>query len=527
MSDLTQTCRITGVPFEIPLAEQDILERLGTLYPAVGEALPLPTVHPLEHLRQNFAWGNIQNLYRGESVLSKKPVLTRYNPRLGYKVVSLEEFWSEDVDNCESGRAYDFSRPFFEQFDELLHEIKNLPLNMSNCEGSEYVNGADRARNCYLCFSVVESEDCMYCCSQHHGTDNVYCVGSNRNQYCYACVDTDSCYGCQNCQDCVNCNESIGCVDCIGCQNCFGCVGLRNAKYHIFNRPYSKEEYKARIEEFSLNSRQARKAALEKCTTFIQSQNHQINRIIGCENCTGTYLRNSKNLHQCTHAADSEDCGYLAISLAGKDCWRGISFRSELMYQSVPVSSYHVINSYAIFDSESILNSHMLYNHCAHCFGCTSLKNKSYCILNKQYTKNEYFDLLPRIILHMKKTGEWGEFFPPSISPHTYAEAWHAGYIADISEDEQRKRGYRMDPLHEEKPATGSIPSSKLPDDINTVDIDTTLEWTVACETSGKPFRFQRKELQFYKRHNIPLPDQHWRHQLNHLLRTREEIPAV
>jgi len=30
-----------------------------------------------------------------------------------------------------------------------------------------------------------------------------------------------------------------------------------------------------------------------------------------------------------------------------------------------------------------------------------------YCILNKQYSKEEYEELVPKIIEHMQKTGEW------------------------------------------------------------------------------------------------------------------------
>ena len=57
-----------------------------------------------------------------------------------------------------------------------------------------------------------------------------------------------------------------------------------------------------------------------------------------------------------------------------------------------------------------------------HLFGCIGLRNKSYCILNKQYTKEEYEVLVPRIIEHMMKTGEWGEFFPATLSPFGYNE---------------------------------------------------------------------------------------------------------
>jgi len=31
--------------------------------------------------------------------------------------------------------------------------------------------------------------------------------------------------------------------ECQNCQNCFACVGLRNKKFHIFNKPYSEDDY--------------------------------------------------------------------------------------------------------------------------------------------------------------------------------------------------------------------------------------------------------------------------------------------
>ncbi len=40
------------------------------------------------------------------------------------------------------------------------------------------------------------------------------------------------------------------------------------------------------------------------------------------------------------------------------------------------------------------------------CFGCVSAKQNEYCILNKQYTKEQYEELVPKIIEHMIKNGE-------------------------------------------------------------------------------------------------------------------------
>ncbi|HRI36281.1 MAG TPA: hypothetical protein PK765_04380 [bacterium] len=50
------------------------------------------------------------------------------------------------------------------------------------------------------------------------------------------------------------------------------------------------------------------------------------------------------------------------------------------------------------------------------------MNDKSYCILNKQYTEEEYNTLVPKIIAHMRETGEWGEFFSPNLSPFGYNE---------------------------------------------------------------------------------------------------------
>jgi len=60
------------------------------------------------------------------------------------------------------------------------------------------------------------------------------------------------------------------------------------------------------------------------------------------------------------------------------------------------------------------------FNVCEHLFGCTGLKKKKYCILNKQYSEEEYYLMVDKIIAHMKVTGEWGQFFPIKMSSVAY-----------------------------------------------------------------------------------------------------------
>jgi hypothetical protein len=40
------------------------------------------------------------------------------------------------------------------------------------------------------------------------------------------------------------------------------------------------------------------------------------------------------------------------------------------------------------------------------------LKNKSFCILNKQYSKEEWYELADKIFAFMEKDGILGGFFP-------------------------------------------------------------------------------------------------------------------
>lgn len=43
-------------------------------------------------------------------------------------------------------------------------------------------------------------------------------------------------------------------------------------------------------------------------------------------------------------------------------------------------------------------------------------------VFNILYSQQEYDALVPKIIDHMKSTGEWGEFFPHQLSPYAYNE---------------------------------------------------------------------------------------------------------
>jgi hypothetical protein len=521
------TCEVTGVSFPLPPEEQIHLERMGDLGGLLPGRLPYPRVHPYEAWRQVFSYAHLMYLYRLPSAHSGKIQLTRYNPALGYKICTLDEFNTQEIDNTDVGRPYDFSKPFFVQFDELMHAALHPPLNSTNVEQSDFINGGMNVKNSYLSFNIVDSQDCLYCISQYNGNDNLYCIQTNHCQFCYRCVNTDHCYECQHCLVSNNCSQCFACYDCIGCSQCVGCCGLRNVRYAIFNEPGTRESYDEFIQKTNLGNYNKHEELLTRCRKFIASQNPRTEFLINTENCSGNYLRSSKNLVQCYFAGSSEDCGYLGPANNAKDCWRGWGMNTELAYFSGSMRSRWVAYSYSLLECESCIYCYHCYNRCAYCFGCVGLRHKSYCILNRQYSRREFAELVPRIVKHMQETGQWGQFFPPRISPYDYRESGAPDMIDPLPDAELRRRGYRFENLPRVSPAVDALDAKLLPDDIREVAADDLTGRPVRCESSGLAFNYQHQELKFYKRLGIPLPRKHWRVALSELLNERTKIPAL
>lgn len=53
-----------------------------------------------------------------------------------------------------------------------------------------------------------------------------------------------------------------------------------------------------------------------------------------------------------------------------------------------------------------------------------------------------------------------------------------------------------------------TISADRLPDSIKDIP-DDILNWAIVCEASGKPFRIIPQELEFYRKHNLPVPRRH------------------
>ncbi|MDA1209081.1 MAG: hypothetical protein O2904_03570, partial [bacterium] len=143
-----------------------------------------------------------------------------------------------------------------------------------------------------------------------------------------------------------------------------------------------------------------------------------------------------------------------------------------------------------------------------HCFGCIGLKQKSYCIFNKQYTKEEYEKLVPKIITQMMERKEWGEFFPVKTSVFGYNETPAQRHQPLTKEEVLAKSWSWKDEEDQTLDVKKVIDAKQLPDS-STDTPDDILHWAIRCTETDRPFRITKQELGFYREMHLPIPRLH------------------
>jgi len=461
---------------------------------------------------RRLSFRNELNLYKRKCDLSGEEMISMYSPDKPYKIYSNNNWWSDKWDPLKYGRDFDFNRPFFEQFAELQRDVPRMALNAINNENSDYTNYSLGNKNSYLLFTADYNEDCMY---GRFSVKNFHCVDfdmTENSTECYQTLDAKKCTKCFFSQKCANSSELYFCYDMRNCHNCIGCANLRNKEYYIFNKKTSKEEFEKAKHDLNMGSFTGLIAAMEKCKNETLKMPRKLLENIKCENCIGDYLQNSKNAKYCFDSHDLQDVKFATQVLEVTDSydWDFVGAKSELCYEMVS-------SAYKIQSCKFTMNSwEGCYNlqYCDLClnskdlFGCIGMRGKQNCILNKQYTKEEFDTLVPRIIEHMKATGEYGQFFPIKLSPFGYNESVAEEYV-NLSKEEALSGGFKW---HDEddKTAKSGLTIDKLPDNIKDVKEDI-LKETIICPTCGKNHKLISQELKFYKQMEIALPRECWK----------------
>ena len=314
---------------------------------------------------------------------------------------------------------------------------------------SEYVNTCSYVKNCYLCFNSDFDEDCAY---SDYLEKSRRCFDLDYGLQNELCYDSTNLFKCYRVQYSANVDESIDVLfsrDLKNCSNCLGCINLRNKQYCIFNEQKTKEEYFEELKKYDLKSRDVIENLKKKTQEFFLKYPRKHMTGKGSTNITGEYIYWSKNVRQSYEllgVEDSKYCQFFNIE-GSKNCMDVTMWGSNLMqaYECLAVGN----NQNNIkFCSESWHEASNL-TYCSRIlapnsdlFGCIGLRNQQYCILNTKFEKSAYAQITNSIIEDMRKRGEYGEFFPASMSLIGYNESFANKYLP-LSKEEALAKGFR------------------------------------------------------------------------------------
>ncbi len=494
----TRMCEHCNKDFTITDGELAMYEKINLEIP--------PTCFSCS-VAQKFAFWPLGKFRKGKSDLSGESFITILPEPARYPIYAYHEWYSDAWDPMLFGQTYDPARSFFDQWKELQEKVPRPHQVGERSVGCDWCDDVWDSKNCYLCRSITHCEDVSYCNR---------CVRLNNSTHCTFCFDLENSYDCVNCLNSQNLQssrnsqnmiDSAYCFDCRNCSNCFMCWNLRNASYMIRNVQYTKETYHAELQKMNPGSRASRTLLDAEFELHIKNDvRHRQNFNLRTQDSEGEYLLNCNRAQNSFHWQESEDIF---------NCLRGLKCKSCIDMLGTWLQEFCGNNScctggnnlkYSSWSDGVDCEYLDLCSQCAHCFGCVGLRNKKYCILNTQYTKEEYEALKATIIANMKARGEYGKFAPYSMGLAPYNRTMGAVYMPSVTKEFVLSQGGYWDETNLSQ-VDGQAPET-LPDNI----VDATDEITkipLICPMTHFKFNIAGHELRFYKRFGIALPKFH------------------
>lgn len=488
--------------------------------------VPPPTWCPNCRFIRKMAFINERCLYKSVCGKCGVHIISMFHPDTPITVWCSKCIVNDNCDACTYGKKYDFFRNFFEQFKELKYITPHRALdqNEHNGTGCEYSNYCFTSKDIYLSFDVTRSEHIKY--SEHVLDDNKNCLDSfivKNNDRGYELVQASHNYNSSFLIESDQCVESHFLYDCSNCINCCLSSSLRNKNHVYKNQQLSKEEYESLVNELHLETYSGQLYAKSEFCKMTKSIIHKYAHIKNSIDTIGDFIENSKNIHYCYGFADSENVKYSFLSSGAVKDSQDLVFsrKNEECYECVLAGKR---SNKLMFSFNCRSECRNLFycdgcRNCSDCFGCVGLVKKQYCILNTQYSKEEYEKNIEKIKIHMKDMPyidvngcnyAFGEFFPIEISPFTYNETT-AFEENSLLKGGAVSLGYKWRDM-DCKSYIPTIKGNTIPDSI--VDVSNSIcGEVIECPNRGKvetqctsAYKILPDELAFYKQMNLPIP---------------------
>ncbi len=510
-----KTCRICGKAFFVYQEDLDFYEKF---------VVPIPTLCPLCRRERRMVFRNERNLFSRKCGKTGVDLISMYRNDSPYKIYDEKEWWSDGFDGATYGMDLDLNKSFFKQFQKLRIATPRPHLigDPSN-ENVQYSNNTGNDKNCYMIFVTYKNEDCMYGDFFGESRDCVDMFSCAYSELCYENVSCEQNYGCKYCFNTKNSRDSYFLAGCRDCKNCFMCSNLRHKEYCFENKQLSKDDYLAKMESMNLGSYSAIEKLKLDFVNMMKASPHEGVLVGQCENSVGDSMWRCKNAFDVFNEMESENLRYCTNSGRRKDCldvdYGGIA--SEVMYETIGggMQDYMIKFSNMVRGSRDMEYCDLCMG-CQDCFGCVGLRSKKYCILNKQYEKKEYFELIEQIKIKMLERKEYGEFLPFAFGSIPYIDTVANMFFPDENNYESKIKkdleyfgmdydySYSLAKSVVDTVVDSDLVAKNIPDHIDDVN-DDILNKIIICEESKKPFRITKKELEYYRKNGIPIPRFH------------------
>jgi len=445
-----------------------------------------------------------------------KSIISNVHPSTGIRVLPDSEWFAKDFQ--DQAVEIDLEKSFFDQYYKLnravpraagyhyVPPVRSLSFISLGDEDSYFVLGS-QSKRCFSSTNIYDTEDSVECARLRGG------------QLCCNVIRSDRMYRCFFTRESFDCTDSSFIFDCRNCSFCFGAVNQRNKKYLWFNEQLNQVEWEKRRSEVDLSSWQTRQEYENKFHDFVVMAVWPENFNVNEKDSSGEYLQDCRGIRngyyiESSGSSDLENVSFVLGRAPSQDIYGGFAIiASSDCYQVLGVNNASQIKFALsiISDSFDCEYCETCYN-CEHCFGCVGLKYKKFCILNKQYSEDEYWKILDELKCVMLERGEYGDLPLANFSTQV-CQSSGLGVIYGASDAECRLFGAK-----EIKPADdgaeGAVleptlirPVSEIPDRIEDKEKIAGTVWR--DEKMNRRFSYLLPELEMYDQLKIAPPRKH------------------
>ncbi len=507
-----KTCELTGRRW---MMDEEEIKWYRHFHVPPSKREPLARTQLRASFWTGFQWWNHKHPVSGKTIVSN------IHPATGIKVLPDAEWHAQDFSEINSD--YNVDQSFFDQLHALQLRVPH-PASRNAVEPENSIATVSMGdRNSYFVLGC-SSEDSLYSIwadkLSHSSEVNFAAVVSDS----YSVNNAKNVHGSLFVRESKDVIKSAFVFLCDDVEYCFGATNKSHKKFIFFNQQLTEAEFKAEMAKIDLSRRDQLQKYIDRFRDLVGNQtiwpetlSNRNSNVTGeynydCRDLTQCYgcVANCANLYWCNYGVDGRDSAF-STPVKSSECYEGDN----------TYNSHDIKFCYASYRSKSLEYCLMNYD-CEYCFGCVGLRHKKFHIFNKPYEEADYWRRVDELKCAMLDRGEYGNFFPLSLSTAYFGESGGVMYYDADPSLNKTFGGLEYEP--ESAGAIGDLAQAmdvkKTTDVPNCIDDVKDEEWVgvpVLDAKHNRRFAFLKPEMDFYRRKKLAPPTEHFVYRIKQL----------